>query len=275
MEPWTPSGTTALAAVIGSPVRHSRSPAIHNAAFRALGIDWTYLAFEVADGAAAGAIAAMRSLDIRGLSVTMPHKAAVAGLVDELTDDAAALGAVNCVRWDGDRLVGDNTDCSGFVASLADAGVAVDGRACVVVGAGGAARAVVLALARDGAESVTVLNRTPARAAEAAALAGRRGRVGEPADLAGADLVVNATSVGMGGDGALAFDVDLLRPDPAPVVADLVYQPLVTPLLAAAAARGAVTVDGLGMLVHQAAIASRSWTGIEPPVDVMRHAAEA
>src|SRR5689334_997425 len=109
-EGWSPSGTTALAAVIGDPVRHSRSPAIHNAAFRALGLDWTYVAFEVRPGEAARAIDAMRALDIRGLSVTMPHKEAVAGLVDELTDDARLLGAVNCVRWEGDALVGDNTD---------------------------------------------------------------------------------------------------------------------------------------------------------------------
>jgi len=270
---WTPTGSTVLAAVIGSPVRHSRSPAIHNAAFRALGLDWAYLAFDVPQGQAAGAISAMRALDLRGLSVTMPHKDAVATLVDELTDDAARLGAVNCVRWRDDRLVGDNTDGPGFLASLADAGVSADGRACVVLGAGGAARAVVLALARAGAASVTVVNRTGSRAADAARLAGPVGRVGAEADVAAADLVVNATSVGMGDDGRLPLDIDLLRPDA--VVADLVYQPLVTPLLAAAAERGATVVDGLGMLVHQAAVASESWTGVAPPIGVMRAAALA
>ena len=267
---WTPTGTTTLAAVIGSPVRHSRSPAIHNAAFRALGLDWTYLAFEVPDGAAAGAIEAMRSLDIRGLSVTMPHKAAVAASVDELTDDAGRLDAVNCVRWQDGRLIGDNTDGPGFVASLADAGVAVEGRRCVVLGAGGAARAVVLALGRAGAEVITVVNRTERRAQEAAALAGAAGRVGHEAAVAGADLVVNATSIGMG-DGMLPLDPELLRE--GVVVADLVYQPLTTPLLAAAGDRGATTIDGLGMLVHQAAIASESWTGVAPPIELMRAAA--
>jgi shikimate dehydrogenase len=270
---WTPSGSTVLAAVIGSPVRHSRSPAIHNAAFRALGLDWSYVAFDVPEGGAAGAIAAMRALDIRGLSVTMPHKAAVAALVDELTDDAARLDAVNCVRWRDDHLVGDNTDGPGFLASLHDAGVSVDGRACAVLGAGGAARAVVLALARAGAASVAVLNRTDARAVEAARLAEGVGRVGTEADLAAADLVVNATSVGMGGDERLPLDIELVRP--GTVVADLVYEPLTTPLLAAAAVRGATVVDGLGMLVHQAAVASESWTGVAPPVDVMRAAALA
>lgn len=269
---WSPTGTTSLAAVIGSPVRHSRSPAIHNAAFRALGLDWTYLAFEVADGAAAGAIAAMRSLDIRGLSVTMPHKAAVAQLVDELTDDAARLDAVNCVRWRDGTLVGDNTDGPGFLASLDDAGVDVAGRRCVVLGAGGAARAVVLALARAGADEVAVVNRTPDKARDAAALAGAGGRVGVASDVATADLVVNATSIGMGDD-RLPLDPDLLREGVA--VADLVYQPLTTPLLAAARERGAAAIDGLGMLVHQAAIASESWTGRAPPVAVMRDAALA
>lgn len=267
---WTPTGTTTLAGVIGSPVRHSRSPAIHNAAFRSLGLDWTYLAFEVPDGAAAGAIAAMRSLDIRGLSVTMPHKAAVAALVDELTDDAARLDAVNCVRWRDGLLVGDNTDGPGFVASLADEGVAVAGRHCLVLGAGGAARAVVLALGRAGAEAVTVVNRTEGRARDAAALAGAAGRVGRAVEVADADLVVNATSIGMG-DGQLPLDPELLRA--GTVVADLVYQPLTTPLLAAAEARGATVVDGLGMLVHQAAIASESWTGVAPPIELMRAAA--
>ena len=150
MQPWTPTGTTSLAAVIGSPVRHSRSPAIHNAAFRALGLDWTYLAFDVAAGEAGRAIDAMRALGLGGLSVTMPHKDAVVDLVDELTDDARRLGAVNCVTPRSGRLIGDNTDGAGFIASLADAGVSVGGRSCVVLGAGGAARAVVLALADIG-----------------------------------------------------------------------------------------------------------------------------
>lgn len=273
MPPWTPTGTTSLAAVIGSPVGHSRSPAIHNAAFRALDLDWTYLAFDVAPGDAGRAIAAMRTLGLGGLSVTMPHKDAVVGLVDELSEDARLLGAVNCVTPRDGRLVGDNTDGAGFVASLTDAGVTVDGRSCVVVGAGGAARAVVLALRRAGAGSVTIVNRTAARAEQAAALAGSVGRVGSVGDVAHADLVVNATSVGMAGSTATPFDVGLLRVDDPPVVADLVYEPLVTPLLAAAAEAGAVTVDGLGMLVHQAAVAFESWTGLAPPVAAMRAAA--
>ncbi len=267
----TPTGDTRLAGVIGWPVRHSRSPDIHNAAYRAIGLDWIYVALPVAPGQVPAALAGMRALGIEGLSVTMPHKAAVAAQVDACTADAAALGAVNSVRREGDRLVGDNTDGGGFVDSLLDAGVDPSGRRCVVLGAGGAARAVIRALATAGADQVVVLNRDPSRAASAAELAGHRGVVGSAEDLRRADLLVQATPVGMGDDATLAADPGLL-PDGA-VVADLVYHPLVTPLLAAASARGLATVDGLGMLVHQAARQLRAWTGAEPPIDVMRAAA--
>lgn len=266
-----PTGATRLAGVIGWPVRHSRSPDIHNAAYRALGLDWVYVALPVPPGAVPAALAGMRALEIEGLSVTMPHKAAVAAQVDALTADAAALGAVNSVRRDGDRLVGDNTDGGGFLDSLREAGVDAAGRRCVVLGAGGAARAVIRALAGAGAAQVVVVNRDPVRARSAAALAGACGSVGAPEDLGVADLLVQATPVGMGDDPTLAADPGSL-PDGA-VVADLVYHPLVTPLLAAAAERGLPTVDGLGMLVHQAARQLRAWTGAEPPVEVMRAAA--
>jgi shikimate dehydrogenase len=264
-----------VAAVIGDPVRHSRSPAIHNAAFRACGLDWVYAAFEVPAGAGAAAVEAMRTLKLGGLSVTMPHKAAAAAAVDRLTGDAAALGVVNCVAWDGDHLVGDSTDGPGLVRALAaEPGWEPAGRRCAVVGAGGAARAVVLALARAGAAEVVVVNRTPERGEEAAALAGPVGRTGTAAELADAELVVQATPVGMGADaGSVPFDPALLHP--GQVVVDLVYEPLDTALLRAARARGAVAVDGLGMLVHQAALQFERWTGVAAPVAAMTAAARA
>lgn len=270
----TPSGSTRVAGVIGWPVRHSLSPAIHNAAYRALGLDWVYLAFPVPPGAVTAALAGARALDLAGLSVTMPHKAAVAAVVDVCTADAVALRAVNSVRRDGDRLVGDNTDGAGLVDSLRiDSGVDPAGRRVVVVGAGGAARAVVRALARAGAAQVGVLNRNDGRARDAAALAGELGTVATPSDLGGADLVVNATPVGMGDDDGIPFDPDVV---PAhAVVVDLVYHPLRTRLLAQAEARGLQTVDGLGMLVHQAARQFTSWTGVDAPVGAMRDAARA
>jgi shikimate dehydrogenase len=259
--------------VIGAPVRHSLSPAIHNAAFAACGLDWTFVAFEVPEGGGPDAVAAMRALRLGGLSVTMPHKGAVAAAVDECTPVAARLGAVNAVvpRPDG-ALVGHNTDGAGFVAALRADGVEPCGVHTVVLGAGGAARAVVAALAEAGAASVVVVNRTRHRAMAAAALAGAAGRVGDAAEVASADLVVNATSVGMG-RADVPIDPALLRP--GQVVADIVVHPVDTALLRAARAAGATTVDGLGMLVHQAALAFGLWTGREAPVAVMRAAAEA
>lgn len=262
------TGATRLAGVIGWPVRHSLSPAIHNAAFEAVGLDWTYLAFPVPPGRAGDAISAMDALGIEGLSVTMPHKAAVAAAVDACTPAATALGAVNCVFRDADRLVGDNTDGDGFIGSLVEAGVDVSGMSTIVVGAGGAARAVIRSLAEAGATRVAVHNRRPDRAAVAAALAGERGGVAGDVDWTRADLVVQATPLGMGDDTTVAFDVNPL-PDHA-VVADLVYHPEQTPVLAAARRRGLTTVGGLGMLVHQAGHAFTRWTGLAAPLPVMR-----
>jgi shikimate dehydrogenase len=275
-----PTGSTHVAAVIGCPVRHSLSPVMHNAAYAALGLDWVYVAFEVAPGAARGALDAMRALGVAGFNVTMPHKHDVAAALDRLSPSAARLGAVNTVRRgprDGE-LVGDNTDGAGFLDALRiDEGFDPAGRRCVVVGAGGAARAVVCALADAGAADIAVVNRTPERAEAAAALAGRVGRVGTGADAAGADLVVNATPLGMAGARAVGgppeIAVDPARLGAGQLVVDLVYHPVVTPLVEAARARGAAAANGLGMLIHQAAHTIRLWTGEDPPLEVMSAAA--
>jgi shikimate dehydrogenase len=267
-----------LAALIGSPVEHSLSPVIHQAAFDAAGTDWVYLAFDVADGDAAAALDAMRVLGIAGMSVTMPHKRAVADLVDRLEPAARALRSVNTVSWDGDELVGSSTDGAGFVASLAEVGIDVSGCRVAVIGAGGAARSVIDALGRAGATDITVLNRTREHAELAATLASAAS-VGIPSDVTRADIVVNATRVGMGVDPDdaraedLACDPSLLRPDQ--VVVDLVYHPLRTAWLRAAADLGARTVDGLGMLIHQAALQQQTWLGERPDAAAMRAAAEA
>lgn len=263
------SATTTIAAVVGDPVDHSMSPAVHNAAFAAAGLDWAYGAFRVPAGGGASAVEAMRSLGLGGLSVTMPLKDEVAQAVDRLTPGARALGAVNCVFRDGDELVGDNTDGDGFLWSLRrELGFEPDGRQVAVLGAGGAARAIVEALGRAGAR-VTVHNRSADRAAEAARVH-ERAAVGGDDALAEAALLVNATSVGMEGGPApddLPLAPALLRPDLA--VADIVYRPRVTPLLAAAAAIGAPTLGGLGMLVGQAAAQFEHWTGVPAPIEVM------
>ncbi len=228
----------------------------------------------MAEGGASAALDAMRVLGIDAYSVTMPHKEAVAAAVDRLSDDARLLAAANCVIRDGDVLTGHNTDGPGFVRAVrAETGFDPHGRRCAVVGAGGAARAVVLALARAGAAEIVVVNRTPARGEQAAALAGAAGRVGTGADLAGADLVVDATPAGMDGHPPLAFEPDALGR--AAVVADLVYHPATTPLLAAARARGLTAVNGLGMLVHQAALQFELATGCDAPLEAMLDAARA
>jgi shikimate dehydrogenase len=261
-----------VAGIIGDPVRHSLSPALHNAAFQALDLDWVYLAFEVPAGSGAAAVEAVRTLGIDGLNVTMPHKADVAGAVDRLSPTAERLGAVNTVVRRGGVLVGESTDGEGFVTALrGDEGFDPAGKRCLVVGAGGAARAVIVALAEAGAAEVVVAGRTPERVAAAAALAGGRGRVGTTKEASAVDLVVNATPLGMGGDPGLPVDPSLVGP--GQVVADLVYHPLATPLLEAARARGAVAVNGLGMLIHQAALAFRLWTGEDPPLEVLSAAA--
>ncbi len=269
------TGATRLAAIIGSPVRHSLSPAIHNAAFEASGHDWRFVAFEVADGGGPGAIDAMRRLGIAGLCVTMPHKSDVAAVVDELDPAARALQSVNTVvlRDDGSTY-GTSTDGAGFVDSVEAMDVDLTGRRVVVIGAGAAARSIVDAMGRAAIADLVVVNRTAAAAEAAAELAGLA-RVGTVDELADADLVVNTTSLGMAGT-ATANDVpvpvDLLRADL--VVADIVYHPLETPLLAAARAVGARTVDGLGMLVHQAGRQQEHWTGVRPDPAVLRAAAE-
>jgi shikimate dehydrogenase len=266
------SATTRVAAAIGSPVRHSLSPALHNAGFAATGVDWVYTAFEVEPGQAAAALDAMRVLGLGGLSVTMPHKEAVASLVDELDPVAAALRSVNTVVPIGDgRLKGYSTDGAGFVASMAAEGLDVEGKRICVIGAGAAARAIIDALARAGATRIAVVNRTADRAQQAADVAPGIATVAGPDAVGDCDIVVNATSIGMGTD-EMPFDTKLLNQHQ--IVADIVYHPRCTALLAAARDRGSRTVEGLGMLVHQAVLQQQLWTGISPPATVMRAAAE-
>lgn len=298
-EPIRISAATTVVGVIGDPVDHSLSPLLHNTAFVEMGLDWVSVGFPAAAGQAQAALAGMRALGIAGLSVTMPHKEAVVALVDRTTPVATRLNAVNCVTLASGELLGSNTDGEGFVAALRHSdGFEAQGKKCLVIGAGGAARAVILALAQAGAAEVVVVNRTESRASVAAALAGPVGRVGRPEEAGAADLVVNATPAGMGqpqgrrtgaepgvapgsdpdsepgaDPGSDPFPLDAAYLVAGQVVVDLVYHPAVTPWLLAARERGAVTHNGLGMLVHQAAVQLRSWTGEEPPVGAMWQAA--
>jgi shikimate dehydrogenase len=283
------SGATRVAGVIGDPVEHSLSPVLHNAAFAALGIDWVYAAFRVGAGQGAAAVEAMRTLDLAGLSVTMPHKQEVAAAVDRLTPGAAALDAVNTVSWSrttaDSELVGESTDGPGFIAALSgDEGFDPSGRSCVVLGTGGAARAVVLALAGAGAAEVTVLGRRAEATARAAGLAGEAGRPVVASDGDGqvvrdpvlrADLIVNATPVGMGGEDRPPFGLEPAWLGRTLFVVDLVYSPTTTPLMLAARTAGVPCTGGLGMLIHQAARQVELWTGRPAPLEAMSAAVVA
>jgi len=269
-------GATRVAAVLGWPVTHSLSPVIHNAAFEALEMDWTYVALPVEPGAVPAAIAGLRALGIAGANVTMPHKEAVADVMDELTDDATRLRAVNTIEARGDRLVGHNTDAPGFARFLErDAGFDPAGKTAVVFGAGGAARACALAVARAGLTRIVVALREPARAAPlAAALEGFETEVRavafDNAEDFTADLVVNATPLGARGE-----DLPVPKIGAEGLLVDLLYRPTVTSAQQAARAAGARAFGGLGLLLHQAALSFELWTGRPAPLEVMSAAAVA
>ena len=264
-----PTAITRIAAVIGDPVRHSLSPRLHNAGFAALGLDWFYVACPVAKGQAAQAIEAMRTLGIEGLSVTMPHKKSVAVAVDDLSPTAAKLGAVNCVRRDGDRLVGENTDGIGFVDSLrSQLQMDPDGLTIVIVGAGGAARSIALATAEHGAQ-VGIFNRTASSAEEVVEIVGTASSVVQEEAIRDADVIVNATPLGMSND-SLPFDPSLLSKGQSLI--DLIYEPEKTALLVEAESLGVKTLNGVGMLLHQAGAQFQLWTGCEPPLKEMAQA---
>jgi shikimate dehydrogenase len=270
--PVTPriSGATRTLGVIGWPVEHSVSPAIHNAAFASLGLDWVYVPLPVRPGRVVPAVAGLRELGFAGANVTMPHKSEVAGLMDRRSDHADRLQAVNTIVVSEDGLTGHNTDAPGFDRFLRlDVGFDADGRRILLFGGGGAARACALALGLAGAAEVVVALRDPARDE-----AIRQALDGLPVgvrtipfeDAAGieADLVVNATPLGLAGE-----QLPLPRLGSGQAVVDLIYQPPVTPLLARARDAGAVAFGGLGLLLQQAALSFEIWTGQVAPLDVM------
>jgi len=264
-------GSTRVAAVIGWPVEHSRSPQMFEAAFAAAGMDAVMIPIGVPPDGLATIVAALRAMRAIGACVTLPHKLAAAALCDELSPDAQATGAVNCLRLYGDHVMGHNTDCHGFTDGLVAAGFDPAGKRCAILGAGGAARAVAYGLRVAGAVAVDVIARRPQRVAWTTA------RTWTPVELrssfARADLVVDATPMGLadGGDAATVDTLPLADLRPSAWVSTLVYhQP--TLLLERAAERGHSTVDGRGMLVHQGARAFAFWTGAAPPIQAMQRA---
>ncbi|MQB00041.1 MAG: shikimate dehydrogenase [Actinobacteria bacterium] len=265
------SPTGGFAGVLGWPLTFTLSPAIHNAALRIRGIDWVYLAFPVPPARLSDAVAGLRALGAMGASVTMPHKEIVLEHLDDLSGDARAIGSVNTIQRVGDRLIGHNTDVDGFAEFLqGDAGLDVAGRTVTILGAGGAARAVVRAVSDLGAVEITIAARDEIKAGSLAPLAGAGrfravGVGGIPDACSDSDLIVNCTPLGMDGEDAApgaAFAA-------GQAVVDLVYWPPQTPLLARARAGGAQAWGGLGMLVRQAAASFTIWTGQDPPLETM------
>lgn len=249
-----------LAGVLGYPVAHSRSPAMHNAAFAALGLDWHYVKLPVPPHLFEETVRALPGSGYGGANVTIPHKVAALALADASSAASSAIGAANTLTFSNEGIGADNTDAAGFLAALDEP---VAGRTALVLGAGGAARAVVWALADAGAAEVTIWNRTPERARELAEAFGARA-AREPES---ADIVVNATSVGLH-EGTLPLD-DLDAPETA---VEMVYGSD-TPFASWAARGGSRVVDGLEVLVRQGALSLTRWTGREAPLEAMRRAA--
>lgn len=261
---------TTLCGVVGWPVAHSRSPAMHNAAYAALEMDWNYLALPVEPVLFAETVRALPDSGYRGVNVTVPHKVAALALADEASAAAREIGASNSLSFEADgRILAENTDAGGFIDAL---GEEPAGRTALVLGAGGAARAIVYALREVGAAEVRVWNRTPERARELAADLG----VSAVESPGPADLLINSTTVGL--DRALPeadaiAALGLTDLEPPPIVVDLLYGEGDSPVCAWARRGGAQVFDGLEMLVGQGARSFEGWTGRDAPIDVMRAAA--
>jgi shikimate dehydrogenase len=272
-------GATHVTGIVGWPVEHSLSPTIHNAAFAAAGLDWAYVPLPVPPEGLSEALTGLAALGFRGVNVTMPHKTETADLLEELSEDAQLLRAVNTIVVRGGALEGHNTDAPGFGRFLRrDAGFDPAGGEALIYGAGGAARACALALARAGVGRITVAARDVARAAPLASIVESVGvplAVVRPADGEDsvADLVVNATPVGA--PGAEPAHPALPRLGPGVLVVDLLYDPPTTDLQRRAREAGATAVGGLGHLLEQAALSFELWTGAPAPLDVMSAAALA
>ena len=270
-----------LTGVFGDPVDENPTVVMMEAAFAALGLPWRYLNLKVSPAALADAVNGLRAMSFRGINLTIPHKCEILQHLDEVAADARIMGAVNTVYTQDGRLIGTNTDGKGFLKALIDdAGFEPAGKKFMVLGAGGAARAMTVELSLAGAGQIIIVNRDEKRGRELVALlqsntpvkAEYRPWDGDIAIPASVDVLVNATSIGLFPDVEAIPAVDLNSIRPGVVVCDVIPNPPRTRLLEAAAARGATTLDGLGMLVYQGAIAFKLWTGAEAPVDVMKQA---
>ncbi|HEY4416662.1 MAG TPA: shikimate dehydrogenase [Verrucomicrobiae bacterium] len=292
------NAATRLCAVLGSPIRHSASPTMHNAAYAALGLNWRYLAFEVQPENLRAAIEGAKALGIAGFNLTVPHKLLALEMVDALDESAKIWGAVNTIRFEGRsptgdwqplrhfekaapveiRSVGFNTDADGLARSLReDLQFELRGKRVLLLGAGGAGRSIALKLAAENVSQLFLVNRTLSKISQIIMEIHKRFpavRVMQDYPLADVDLIINATSLGLKPEDALPLDEKRFFLKPAHAVYDIIYRPAETPFLAAAKKAGCKTANGLGMLLHQGALAFEIWTGQTPPVSIMRQALE-
>jgi shikimate dehydrogenase len=272
------NAATRLCAVYGSPIRHSASPAMHNAAFAALGLDWRYLAFEVDPKNLRAAIEGAKAMNFAGINLTVPHKLLAVEMVDALDASAKEWGAVNTIRFGSEGAVGYNTDADAIVTALReDLKLEPRGAKVLLLGAGGAGRTAALKLASENVAELFLVNRTTCKAETIAAeikkqLPDVKVSVGYP--KGGVDLILNATSLGLKPDDTSPLDEKQFSLKQTRAVYDMIYRPAETKLLAAAKAAGRRTANGLGMLLHQGAKAFEIWTGQPAPLAVMRRALE-
>lgn len=297
----TITGHTKIVGVIGSPINHSRSPQMHNAAFSKAGLDFVYVPFHVSTDAIDQAIKGFRSINVIGINVTLPHKQSVIPFLTSISREADLIGAVNTLSFLNDGIHGENTDAPGFLRAMNDDNIPIPkGKDVVVLGAGGSARAIIVALSLAGVKSITVVNRTISKAVSLAeelsakmkkknvensldeVVYNNNGTIDTVITGIGFDnihlpdtintcaMLVNTTSAGMDESLPLLINPDWLRVET--IVYDIVYTPPITKLLKAANAKGCSTIEGIGMLVHQGAIAFERWTGVKPCVNTMKNA---
>lgn len=274
------NGKTKIVGVIGEPVEHSCSPPMHNSAFDELKMNYVYVPFHVKAEDLQAAVDGFKALGIAGINITIPHKQRIIPMLDEISKEAEMIGAVNTLVFEDDSIIGYNTDARGFIEAMYEVVDEEITGSAVVIGAGGAARAVVVGLVNAGFSPITIANRTTSKAIELAEQIERKSDaillgIGLydaklPDAITNANLLVNATSAGMDLSRPLIIDSDWLHKDL--IVYDIIYTPPNTKLLMAAEKKGLQTIKGLGMLVHQGAISFKLWTDISPPVETMRNA---
>lgn len=267
-------GTTKVTGLFGYPVEHSLSPLMHNAAFEYLGLDYCYVTFSVSPEKLSDAVRGIRAFNLRGVNVTIPHKENVIPFLDKVSEEASFIGATNTILNSDGTLIGYNTDGRGFMASLAEAVIPVEGKTVLILGAGGACRAISYYLSEKASKLIIFdidKNRLERLVADLSAIRSNVISMKSPDNLNNIDMLINATPLGIKDSDPVPVNTSLITD--RITVCDLIYKD--TTLLKAASAKGCKTLNGLGMLLHQGVLAFEIWTGIKPPVDIMRMAITA